>query len=450
MKIIGYKSNLNLNNKLITWVFAGLLLLTAVFSGLAGSNMATQINSNIALTKSNVTIADSWTYGSSEFDDAFAIANDSLGNIYLAGITKKFGTYDMILIKVDQNGNEAWNKTWDAGGVETTAGVAVDAIGNIYVTGSTTYGIGTFDMFLIKYNIWGNKEWNLTRGVASKTSFGHKIAFDSSLNPYIVGTHDSDIILYKYNTLGVYQWNRTWDGSGLSDHGYDIFLEDNNEDIYITGSTNTASDGRDVVILCYGAPFYDSVDHSVIWGGSEDDYGNSIWVEGSYVYVGGGTWSIGAGGQDILLLKYDLGLTIQEWYKTYGTAGLNETSNSIAIYSNSIFLGGNIGVNLPVDDVIMLQVDKSTGIHLQNNTWDSGYSDLSDGIVFHSNGDVYMILTADYPDPTKSEIVLLRWDFEGFEEGIPGFNLEILLITIVMILPTIIFLKKKTQYLDFK
>ncbi|TFF87944.1 MAG: hypothetical protein EU548_09540 [Promethearchaeota archaeon] len=449
MKIIGYKTNLNLNNKLITWVFAGLLLLTAIFSGIAGSNMATQINTNIALTKSDVTLADSWTYGSSEFDDGFAIANDSLGYIYLAGITKEFGTYDMILIKVDQNGNEVWTKIWDAGGVEATAGVAVDILGNIYVTGSTTYGVGIMDMFLIKYNALGIKEWNLTRGVASKSSFGHKIAFDSSLTPYIVGTHDSDIILYKYSTGGVYQWNRTWDGSGLSDHGYNIFMDDN-DDIYIVGDTDTAADGRDVVILVYGSPLYDTVQTSVIWGGSDDDYGNSIWVDDGYVYAGGGTWSYGAGGQDILLLKYDSSLVVQQWYKTYGTAGLNETSNSISIYSNSIFIGGNVGVNLPADDVILLQVDKSTGIHLQNNTWDSGYSDLGDGIVFHSNGDVYMILTADYPDPTKSEIVLLRWDLGGLEEGIPGFNLEILLLTIVMILPIIIFLKKKTHYLDFK
>ncbi|TFF85297.1 MAG: hypothetical protein EU551_04355 [Promethearchaeota archaeon] len=407
MKIMGYKTNLIIDNKKITWVFAGILLLTVIFSGFAGFNTPKHVNSNLTIPKTAISLDNSWTYGSNNFDDGFAIANDSLGNIFLAGITKKTGQYDVILIKVDQNGNEAWNKTWDAGGVENTHGVAIDNLGNIYITGFTTYGVGIFDMFLIKYDSLGAKEWNLTRGVDSTSSYGHKIAFDSSLNPYIVGTHDSDIILYKYSTSGVYQWNRTWDG-GSTDNGYDIYM-DEDDNIYIAGSTKTLSGDRDVIILRYDSPNYNILTDYTTWGGDDDDYGNSIYGDETGIYIGGGTWSYGAGGQDILLIKYNYNL-MKTWNITFGTSNLNETSNSIAISGNSILLGGNIGVNYPVDDAILVEIDKLAGLYLHNDTWDSGHSDLSDGIIVHSNGYVYMILTADYPDPTKSEIVLLKWD----------------------------------------
>ncbi|MBD3227137.1 MAG: hypothetical protein GF329_03030 [Candidatus Lokiarchaeota archaeon] len=445
MKLTNGIRNFNINNRILTWAFVGILLISGVLSGLAGLNMVSHVNSNLTLSTSDISVNNSWEYGSSEYDDGFAITQDSSGNIYLGGITKKTGQYDMILIKVDQNGNQLWNRTWGGSGSEGTAGLAIDTDGNIYVTGYTAMGAGLFDMYLVKYSSSGTRIWNRNRGFTLKTSFGHKIAFDSSDNPYVVGTHDSDIIVYKYSKTGTYQWNQTWD-SGDSDHGYDILIDDSDK-IYLVGSAKGVGAGeRDVVILKYGTGF----EGYTTWGGTEDDYGNSICSDATYLYIGGGTWSYGPGGQDVLLVKYDTSLN-QQWNSTFGTATLNETSNSIAIYQNSIYLGGNVGMNNPIDDVLLVQMDKLVGLYLFNKTWDSGMgvSDLSDGIIYNSNGYVYMVATADYPDPTKSEIILIQWDLGETAGGIPGFRIEIIMIAMMIILPVILILKKKNKYLNF-
>ena len=111
-------------------------------------------------------------------------------------------------------------------------GVAVDSSGNSYVTGFTDGGLdgnsssGKLDFFLTKYNSSGTKEWTIQEG-SSGNDEAHGVAVDSSDNIYVAGYTDKkfhgnnnsgryDIFLVKYNSSGTKQWVKQLEGSSKS------------------------------------------------------------------------------------------------------------------------------------------------------------------------------------------------------------------------------------------
>ena len=175
------------------------------------------------------------TWGSSGRDAGFGVAVDNYSNIYVAGTTDSADILsgDAILIKFDKNGNQMWNRTWGGPAGDKGKGVAIDSKNYCYLVGFTnSFGAGSEDFFIVKYNSTGTQLWNRTWGGLSD-EVCNGIAIDNMDNCYLVGDNRNAILL-KLDSEGNQLWYRTWYGSEGAD-GWDIAL-DKEFNCYIGGS----------------------------------------------------------------------------------------------------------------------------------------------------------------------------------------------------------------------
>lgn len=139
-----------------------------------------------------------------------------------------------------------WIEPIELPGNVTASAIATDNSGNIYVTGSTKEGlygnthVGKFDIFVIKYNSSGIRQWARQIGTPQE-DYAYDIATDNSGNIYIAGTTGGNLdgntsaggVVVKYDSSGVRQWvkqirtSRTVVSSSIA--------TDRNGNIYVTG-----------------------------------------------------------------------------------------------------------------------------------------------------------------------------------------------------------------------
>jgi len=125
--------------------------------------------------------------------------------------------------KVNESGTKQWTKQLGTSSDDWGNGVSTDSSGNIYVTGYTYGGLdgntnsyaSRTDIFLVKYNSSGTKQWTKQLGTSSG-DYGNDVTTDSSGNIYVTGSTwggldgntnsgSYDIFIVKYNSSGIKQ-----------------------------------------------------------------------------------------------------------------------------------------------------------------------------------------------------------------------------------------------------
>ena len=106
------------------------------------------------------------TYGGSSKDGARSVQQTSDGGYIVGGSTGGFIFYDdFYLLKLNASGNIVWQKTYGGPNIEEAYSIQQTSDGGYIVAGQTTsYGAGSYDIWLLKLNSTGNVTWQKTYG----------------------------------------------------------------------------------------------------------------------------------------------------------------------------------------------------------------------------------------------------------------------------------------------
>lgn len=192
-------------------------------------------------------------------DQAYALAVDDSGFVYVAGRAGESGTqYDATTVKYGPDGSLAWTCRVDAGeyGWDGAYQVAVDAEHNVYCGGFTVTGVGGLDFLVFRVNADGQKAWHQVYNYLSNDDDSlSALAIDEDGNVYITGSiistsDDWDWLTIKYSTSGEKVWETQYGSAEYEDYPYDLVL-DALGNIYVTGFEEYTATYEDYATVKY-------------------------------------------------------------------------------------------------------------------------------------------------------------------------------------------------------
>lgn len=187
-------------------------------------------------------------FGGDSADAALGIAVD---DVYVTGTSFDENTWrDFATIKIDASGSQQWVARLDGSArtqevASEANSLAVDDAGNVYVTGNSMGLNASTDYVTVKYDSNGTEMWR-ARFIAVEGSFNNRrkpiLAVDASGNVVITGQalgSDTglDYATIKYDAAGARQWIARYDGPTNFDDLPTALAVDAAGNVYVTGSS---------------------------------------------------------------------------------------------------------------------------------------------------------------------------------------------------------------------
>ncbi len=193
-----------------------------------------------------------------EPDVATGIAVDNAGNSYVTGYSQDIGL-DFATIKYNTNGMQQWVARYNgiANGSDLAYAIVLDISGNIYVTGSDQSTEYNSDFRTVKYNPAGTLQWTAGyNGPANDNDEAKALAVDANGNVYVTGyingTSPSwDIASIKYDATGKQQWVKTYDGPAHGNDNGSAIATDGSGNVYVAGTSAGIASELDFITIKY-------------------------------------------------------------------------------------------------------------------------------------------------------------------------------------------------------
>jgi hypothetical protein len=338
----------------------GNVYVTGMFSGtvdFGGGALTSASHDDIFLASYTIAGVHRWSqrFGGTWGDSGRSVTVDGSGNIYLTGNfadTVDFGgraltsatSPDIFLASFTGAGAHRWSQRFGSTAADEGMSVAVDARGNVYLTGNLrgTASLGGEALtcpggvciFLASYTSAGGHRWSqYYRGGGEDDNVS--VAVDGAGNVYLAGGFQGtvdfgggalisaggyDIFLASFTEAGAHRWSQRF-GSPVGEYGLGMAV-DGSGNVYLTGVIYGTVSLGGADLLCAGmmdiflASYTSAGAHrwSQRFGGASGEEGRSVALDGSgNVYltgVFGGTVNFGggaltsAGGLDIFLASY--------------------------------------------------------------------------------------------------------------------------------------------------
>ena len=329
-----------------------------------------------------------------------------------------------------------WSQRFGGASDDQGQGVSVDASGNVLVTGrfrgtvnfggSDLTSIGSYDIFVAKYDPAGVHQWSQSFG-GTLDDIGNGVAVDGSGNVLVTGAFQDtvnfgdsdltsaggiDIFVAKYDAAGVHQWSQRF-GSTSADVGYNVAV-DGSGNVLVTGffqgtanfggSDLTSAGGIDIFVAKYDAAGVHQWSQS--FGGTLAEAGNGVAVDGSgNVLVTGafqGTVNFGgsdltsAGDRDIFVARYN-SAGVHQWSQRFGST-LDDRGFAVALdgsgsalvtgaFEGTVNLGGSDLTSAGGRDIFVAKYN-AAGVHQWSQRFGNWDDNIGYDVVVDESGNV--------------------------------------------------------------
>lgn len=334
-----------------------------------------------------------------------SIVTDGSGNTYVTGVADSLGTSAMVTAKYNSLGVLQWSvRYFGTGGDAGGEMVVLDDTGNVYVTGFTTDAGTGNDFVTIKYNSSGVQQWLATyNGPLSDNESPTALALDASGNVYVTGTGPTavisgyDFITVKYSPSGSQAWARHYNLVRSSPFGGSeqatCIGTDAGGNVYVAGHSIAAQDTDKVVVIAYTSSGDTLFKASYAGIGSGGRYINSIAVSSSgNIYLCGYDYSGPSAGVNYITMKYSGGAL--SWIKTYsGTSGggYDEATKVVLDASENVYVTGYTSEISSTNDFTTIKYNSSGDsiwVRKYNNT--ANGDDRAQDMQIDASGNTYI------------------------------------------------------------
>jgi hypothetical protein len=189
--------------------------------------------------------------GSADLDFVLSIAVDGNSNVYAVGkchggwgspVDPYVGGADVFVWKLDSSGERQWHTYMGSAGYDHGMGIAVDDLGNVYVSGCSTEAwgapinpfvsaaTGDLEGFAAKLDSNGIRQWHTFLG-SEGVGIGWGLALDESRNVYVGGIPH----FVKLDSDGALRWKISTEGGGTGE-GSPIAV-DSSGNVYVAGGS---------------------------------------------------------------------------------------------------------------------------------------------------------------------------------------------------------------------
>lgn len=372
------------------------------------------------------------TYGlPDDFNQTLDCSPDYTGSLFVVGYTKSWPHGDFLIIKYNtSNGDITWSKSFNGNPGDTdndndiAMGCQVDGSGNLFVTGMSSNSAGNLDVLTVKYNgSTGDTLWTRRfSGEANGYDAGTKCALDAAGNLYVTGLTFTgtytDFCILKYNAAnGDFIWSRNYPSPlGNKGEAYESSLI--GSDIYINGYIYSGTTYKLYTVKC------NTLDGDTIWTRVNEEgldslqYINSACVANNSgdVFIAGNC-SNATQGIYGRIIKYDASGNVV-WSKIFENAP-NDPLNDV-LYGCTLDLTGNLivtgttnGTSTFLNNLITLRYDAFTG----DTIWTKTYNGRG-GTACAVDAQGYLYITGA---PKTWQGLTLKYDNYGMD-GISKIN----------------------------
>ncbi|MGD9643093.1 MAG: hypothetical protein AB7V08_10175 [Elusimicrobiales bacterium] len=291
--------------------------------------------------------------------------------------------------------------TYDSGVEDRATALAVNAGGDIFVTGNSGN-----DFLSIKYS----KTLALTVGAASlyvnggNTNFPGGIAVDGLGNIIVAGSENSDAnyVTLKYSpNFGVLLSSAVY--SGIVNDRANAVITDAQNNIYVTGYSNNGTD--DFHTIKY-SPALTQLSSAAYQSGDLDQ-ANALVFNGDYLIAAGLT-NTGGANDDVRLVRYDKNLTeLPPAVSFDGGGGEFAVGAAVDSVGNVIVAARRVPV-AGTPDFLTLKYNSTLTTLISSAVYDSGGVDIPKGLAIDSSDNI--IITGHTNIPSAGNFFTIKYD----------------------------------------